>query len=47
MCDPADTAPLADRVARGIARAAAVVDDGTAARTLERWIAATGTRRPA
>jgi anthranilate phosphoribosyltransferase len=47
MCDPADTAPLVDRVARGIARAAAVVDDRTAARTLERWIAATGTRRPA
>lgn len=46
MCDPTDRAPLLDRVGRGIARAAEVVDEGTAAATLIRWIAATTARRP-
>jgi anthranilate phosphoribosyltransferase len=47
MCDPTDTAPLTDRIARGIARAAAAVDDGSAAKLLDDWIAVTATRRPA
>ncbi len=47
MCDPSDTAPLPERVRAGIARAAAAVDDGTAAKTLDAWIAATVGRRPA
>lgn len=33
--------PLTERIAAGIARAAESVDSGAAARTLERWAAAT------
>jgi anthranilate phosphoribosyltransferase len=47
MCDPTDTAPLTERIERGIARAAVAVDDGAAARLLDDWIAATTARRPA
>ncbi|MBA3744141.1 anthranilate phosphoribosyltransferase [Sporichthya sp.] len=46
MCDPTDTAPLLERIERGIATAAASVDDASAARLLDDWIAATTARRP-
>lgn len=42
----ADAAALPERIAEGMARAAESIDSGAAAKTLERWAAATSVTRP-